>query len=201
MKKESNKLVSIILALIELAVGILLLIDPAKFVYTIIVGTGILLIAIAIFCIVKYFFTPALEAAQGQLFLIGAVALIGGIVCIWKTAVIFSKIRWLVLLCGIAILVLGIGKVQQTIDMIRLKSGRWLFQAISAALSLIFGLIIVFNPFASVTAFWTFAGIAFIVAAAADIVAFVASFMKKKPAVKVEADADADADAGDSSER
>lgn len=185
MKKGLNKLVSIILAFIELAVGILLLIDPAKFVYTIIVGVGILLMAIAIFCIVKYFFTPPLEAAQGQLFLIGAVSLIGGIICIWKTAIIFSKIKWLILLCGIAILVLGIGKVQQTIDMLRLKMDRWLFQAISAGVSLIFGLIIVFNPFASVAAFWTFAGIALIVAAAADIVAFVAGFMKKKVVAEV----------------
>ncbi len=185
MKKGSNKLVSMILALIELAIGVLLLIDPAQFVYNIILGAGVLLIAIAVFCIVKYFFTPAVEAAQGQLFLIGAVSLIGGIICIWKTAIIFSKIKWLVLLCGIAILVLGIGKVQQTIDMIRLKMGRWLFQAISAALSLIFGLIIVFNPFASVAAFWTFAGIALIVAAAADIVAFVAGSIKKKVVAEV----------------
>lgn len=180
MKKGSNKLVSMILALIELAVGVLLLINPTQLVNTIILGAGVLLIAIAIFFIVKYFFTPAEEAAQGQLFLIGAVALIGGIIGIWKRAAIAGKAHWLILLCGVAFLVLGISKVQQTIDMLRLKKDRWLFQAISAALTLIFGLIIIFNPLHFKIAFWTFAGIALIVSAAADLAAFVATFIKKK---------------------
>ncbi len=182
MKKGSNKLASIILALIELAIGVLLLINHKKFVYSIILGAGIILVGISIICILKYFRTPALEASQGQLFLIGAVALIGGIICLWKTEVIFNKINWLILLCGIGILVLGIGKVQKTIDMLRLKMDRWLFQAISAGVSLIFGLIIIFNPFATVAVFWQFAGIALIIAAALDIVAFVASLIKKKAA-------------------
>lgn len=180
MKNLSGKTVNIVLALIELAVGILLLINPAKFVYSIILGAGIVLLGVALFCIIKYFRLPAVEAAQGSLFLFGAIAAIGGIVCLWKTDVIFGKINWLVLLCGIGILVLGIGKVQKTIDMLRLKMDRWLFQAISAAVSLIFGLVIIFNPFATVTVFWNFVGIALIIAASLDIVAFVASLIKKK---------------------
>lgn len=180
MKKLSGKSVNLILACLELAVGILLLINPAKFVYSIILGAGIILLGVALFCILKYFRTPAIEAAQGSLFLFGAIAAIGGIVCIWKAEVIFHKINWLVLLCGIGVLVLGIGKVQKTIDMLRLKADRWLFQAINAGLTLLLSLIIIINPFGTVKVFWSFVGIALIVAAAADIVAFVASLIKKK---------------------
>ena len=180
MKKLSGKSVNLILACLELAVGILLLINPAKFVYSIILGGGILLLGVAIFCIVRYFLLPAVEASQGQLFLIGAIACIGGIVCIWKTDVIFNRVNWLVLLCGIALFVLGLGKTQKPIDMLRLKMDRWLFQAINAGLTLLLSLIIIINPFASIYVFWTFVGIALIVAAAADIVAFVAALIKKK---------------------
>lgn len=180
MKKLSGKVINLILACIELSIGILLLINPAKFVYSIILGGGIILIGVALFCILKYFRLPAIEAAQGQLFLIGAIAAIGGTICIWKTELIFHKINWLVLLCGIGLLVLGIGKVQKTIDMLRLKMDRWLFQAISAGITLLFGLIIIINPFGTVKVFWNFVGIALIIAAAMDIVAFVAGLIKKK---------------------
>ena len=183
MKKLSGKTANLLLAVLELAVGILLLADPAKFVMGIIIGAGILLLGFAVFCIIKYFFTPAEEAAQGQLFLMGAVSFIGGMICIMKKAVIFGKFKWLVLLCGIAVLVLGIGKVQKTIDMLRLKMDRWLFQGISALLSLALGAVIVFNPFGTdYEAFWKFAGIALIVASSGDIVAFVATLIKKKAA-------------------
>ena len=83
MKKLSGKAINLILALLELAVGILLLINPAKFVYSIILGAGIILLGVALFCILKYFRTPAVEAVQGSLFLFGAIAAIGGIVFIW----------------------------------------------------------------------------------------------------------------------
>ena len=66
MKKILQKFGSIILALGEVLVGVLLLIDPAGFTVGIIAGVGMLLTALGVFLVLAYFKADPEEAAMGQ---------------------------------------------------------------------------------------------------------------------------------------
>ena len=70
------------------------------------------------------------------------------------------------------LVLLGIEKVQTAIDQKRLGAGRWYMPAISAAISVICGAVIMFNPFTTTVYMWMFTGISLIVEAIADIVSF-----------------------------
>ena len=74
---------------------------------------------------------------------------------------------------GVITLVNGINKVQWSIDLIRFKQRYWFIAMIGAALTLIFGIIILLNPFTSTTILWTFIAVAMIVEAILDIVALI----------------------------
>jgi uncharacterized membrane protein HdeD (DUF308 family) len=64
LKQNGN---GILLCLLEIAVGILLLINYEKLTEFIIIGAGVDLLAIGIVTIIKYFRTEATEARLGQL--------------------------------------------------------------------------------------------------------------------------------------
>lgn len=70
-------------------------------------------------------------------------------------------------------LVFGISKFQWAIDMLRQKQKFWFVALIGAALTLVFAILILINPFASTTVLWTFIAITLIVEAVVDIVAYI----------------------------
>lgn len=74
---------------------------------------------------------------------------------------------------GVITLVNGINKVQWSIDLLRFKQRYWFIAMIGAALTLIFGIIILLNPFTSTTILWTFIAVAMMVEAILDIVALI----------------------------
>ena len=77
----------------------------------------------------------------------------------------------LTILYGVAILVSGLGKIQFTVDMLRMKNKKWFWGAVSAVLSLVCAVVILSSPFASTIVLWKFTGIALIVEAVFDAVA------------------------------
>ena len=73
-------------------------------------------------------------------------------------------------LYGILLLISGFYKVQWSIDLLRQKEKRWWLAAVSAGLSILFSLIIIGNPFSTVTVTWIFSGVVLIAEAIIDIV-------------------------------
>ena len=55
-------------------------------------------------------------------------------------------------------------------DLLRQKEKRWWLAAVSAGLSILFSLIIIGNPFSTVTVTWIFSGVVLIAEAIIDIV-------------------------------
>ena len=131
-------------------------------------------------CIIKYFRAEPLEASLGQLLLKGLVALIAGVFFLIRTEWLVSVFPVLTIIYGVAILFVGLGKIQKTVDMLRLKKNGRAVTAISALLSVAFGVIILAVPFETTEFLWKFTGIALIVEAVIDIAAVIASGMKKK---------------------
>ena len=74
------------------------------------------------------------------------------------------------LLC---VLLLGLRRIQWTVDMIRLKMRRWYWPAIGAGLSLLVAVVILLNPFETLATLWVFTGIALIAEAVVDVLTLI----------------------------
>lgn len=178
LKQHTN---SIILCLFEILVGILLLINPEKFTTAIVSAFGIVLIAVGLICVIGYFRADAVRAAASQSLFKGLFALIAGIFCVTQSDWFIAAFPVLAILYGVAVLIAGLVKIQWTVDIIRLRMGKWTLPALSAAISLICSIIILKNPFGAVYVLWIFTGISLIVEAVLDIAAlFVISTVAKE---------------------
>lgn len=164
---------TIIMALCELAIGILLLFDPVGFTVWIFVVLGIVLLVTGALEIVSYFRSQPAGIFGRQNLAIGLSEIAAGLFCIFKNSWFIVTFPLLTILYGVLILLTGFVKIQWTVDMIRMKEKKWYFPAISAALSVIFAGTILGNPFASTAVLWTFVAVSLIVEAVVDVVALI----------------------------
>ena len=173
MKKIKEYLSGIIFCLFELIVGILLLIEPVGFTSWIIMIAGIVLVVMGIVEVVKYFKTNAKEASLSQTLVKGLFFVLAGGFCALKTEWFIVTFPVLTILYGIATLVGGIGKIQLMFDMIRQKSKKWFWAAISAVVSVACAIIILRSPFTSTAVLWMFTGVSLLVEAVLDFLALI----------------------------
>lgn len=176
LKQHGN---TVILCLAELVIGILLLIDPIGFTVGIIIVAGIALLVNGLINVIRYFRTSPEEAARQQLLAQGLIALLGGMFCVLNPNWFTATFPVIALLYGVAVLVAGLGKIQMTVDMLRLKINKWFLGAISALVSIICAVVIINNPFASTMVLWMFTGISLIVEAIFDAVVLIVSRRKE----------------------
>lgn len=169
----------IVLCLLELIVGILLFIDPVGFASGIFIATGILLIILGIVEGIQYFRMPPEEAFFRQ-------PLVKGLVFVGVGAFFTFCSDWLLLtfpiltvVYGVAILLSGLVKIQLAVDLFRWKSKKWFFPALSAVLSIVCDVLILWNPFTSTTILWSFAGVMLIVSAVFDAVTLLLNHRQK----------------------
>ena len=145
----------ILLCVLELIVGILLWIDPAGFATGIFVVGGVLLMLLGVVQIVQYFRLSPEEAFFRQ-------PLVKGL-----------------LLIGIAIGFSGLVKIQLAADLFRWKIKKWVWPALSALLSIVCGVLMLWNPFASTTVLWSLAGALLVAAAVTDAVTLLLNQREK----------------------
>ena len=181
LKQNGN---GILLCLLEIAVGILLLINYEKLTEFIIIGAGVILLAIGIVTALKYFRTEAEEARLGQLLTKGLTEIAIGAFLLIKTDLFKSHLNLLVVVYGIVILVAGLNKVQITADLIRRKNDRWFMYGISALVTIVCAVIII--ALAETGWIWMFIGIYLIAQAVLDVAALIVSNLKKKEVAKSE---------------
>ncbi len=128
LKQSGN---AIIMCIIEVAAGILLLVNPVGFTAGIIIAAGIALMASGLFNVIQYFRSSPTEAAAGQLLMRGLVALLAGAFCAFNPEWFIITFPMIAILYGVAVLIGGLGKVQITVDMLRAKNSKWWWGAIS----------------------------------------------------------------------
>ncbi len=174
MKSLKANLHGVLMGAFEVLVGILLIIDPEGFTSGIIVALGIALLFGGIWQVVQYFKQEPEEAAKGQAFLVGMIMLLGGAFLALRSKWLIHVIPLLTILYGIGILVSGLMKVQWTVDKLRLKNNYWYLMAISALVSLICSVLILWNPFATTAVLWKFTAITLILEAVFDLIAIIA---------------------------
>lgn len=179
-KKEKSGLGGIVICLFEIIVGILLLIDPIGFTTGIVTVAGIVLLLGGLFFTVKYFLSDVEAASAGQYLAKGLVAVLAGAFCAFNSDWFVVTFPMLTIVYGIVALVMGLYKVQLTVDMLRRKNKKWFISGIGALISIVCGAVILGSPFGTVAVLWTFTGVSMIVEAVVDIVAFIFGSIGKK---------------------
>lgn len=168
-----RSLSSMAMSLAELIVGILLLVNPVSFTSGIIIAFGIVLMILGISKTVKYFRTEPEKAAFSQLLVKGVLTLLVGAFCAFYSQWLIAAFPILTLVYGVATLIMGITKIQWTVDIIRMKRSKWLWTALSAAISVVCGMVIIASPFSTTAILWMFIGISLIVEAVFDMIGSV----------------------------
>lgn len=173
MNKINRNIVNIISCVAEIMIGILLLINPVGFTAGIIMALGIALAILGVSNIVGYFRTDPEEAAQTSGLMKGLLLVGGAFVCLFKTEWLIAAFPLITVFYGVVILITGINKLQWAVDLLRMKQKYWFVALIGALLSVLFAVIILMNPFASVGILWTFIAVSLIVEAVMDILTFI----------------------------
>lgn len=169
MKTIQDNLGSVSVCLIEMLAGILLLISPVGLTTCVIVIVGVALTVCGADQIVRYFRGDAATAAAGQGLVKGLLATAGGVFCMAKSKWFLTAFPALTLLYGVITLVVGLFKVQMTVDRMRLRQGKWGWSACSAALALLIAAVIFVNPFGATGGLWRFIALGMIGEAAFDM--------------------------------
>lgn len=173
MHKIRENFGGVIACLVEILIGILLLINPAGFTSSIIIGLGVILLLAGLSAVIAYFRAAPIEAARGRGLAKGLCAAAAGLFCIMRNQWFIATFPLLTILYGVAILATGIMRVQWAVDMLRLKKSGWHWYAIGAVAALVFALIILVNPFQSTAFLWTFVAVSLIVEAVLDVISLV----------------------------
>lgn len=165
--------VSLILALAELVVGVLLLISPTGFTRGILMALGAALAVMGALSMVRYFRTEPAAAAREQTLARGLAMLVMGLFALLQADWLLGLFPVLTALYGAASLLTGLYKAQRAVDIRRLGLGTGLMPAVSALATLIFATVILLNPFATVNALWVFTGLVLMGEAVLDILACI----------------------------
>lgn len=168
-----RNLSSVAMSLAEIIIGILLLVNPVGFTSGIIVAFGIVLMLMGIGSVIKYFRTEPEEAAVSQALVKGLIELLAGAFCAFNSHWFIVTFPVLTLVYGVGILITGLTKLQWTVDIIRMKRKKWFLAAISAAVSILCGIVIITSPFSTTAILWMFIGISLIVGAVFDLIAAI----------------------------
>ena len=165
-----RNLSSMAMSVAEVIIGILLLVNPIGFTSGIIIACGIVLMIMGVSKTIKYFRAEPEEAVVSQNLVKGLLMLLAGAFCAFNSHWFIATFPVLTLVYGVVILITGITKVQWTMDIIRMKRSKWFWAAISAAISIVCGIVIITSPFSATAILWMFIGISLIVEAVFDMI-------------------------------
>lgn len=150
--------------------GIVLLFFPEAMTKTIAYVTVVVLILMGIGQIIGYLCSePGRGSFRGGM-AAGICLLIAGILIYFRAEAVISIIP---IILGVIIVISGIARLQQAVDLARMKAQRWSTVLATAILNIILGGVIVFNPFSTVMTLLRFVGVGMIYSGISDIIATI----------------------------
>ena len=173
MKFLKNNWPILLTALFLITIGVLLLVNPAGFTASFIKLFGILLFVLGIYDMIKYFRADPMEGMKGSGFFSGLALIAAGCFCFFMTDWFLNVFPALAVIYGVFQILLGFRKVQRVVDALRLKMSGWPLLALSAAVTLVFGVWITLNPEMVWISVWTFTGLALIVEGVLDLAVMI----------------------------
>ncbi len=159
---------SIISAIVLIAVGLLLIFNSEGTIFTISYVIGGILIAIGAVAIIKFISTMK-EPEKNYDFNIvyGIVCIIMGVLVIGHPKAISTIIS---IILGVVIIASSATKLQYTLQMKKEGNAAWKVTMVIALISLLCGVVLVFNPFGSAKAITEIVGIFILIYAILDII-------------------------------
>lgn len=180
MRRFLHNFRPLIYCICELAVGVLLLIDPIAFTSAIVRIFGIVLCVLGVLNIMSYFKLAPEMGSMSMSFTKGLVQVIAGVFCIFRPEWLANAFPLLAVAYGLGILVVGLIKLQWSVDVLRVNGRYWFIPGIGGISSVIFAVVIILNPFTTTAVLWMFAGISLIVEAVIDAVSTIMANRKNK---------------------
>lgn len=136
----------ILMALMFVVLGVILIIWPAATMRTICYVLAALLIAVGAGSLVSYLRKDISGIIYRYDLVVGLSCILGGILIIIKVDALTSLIP---VVLGFLVTISGILKMQNSIDLMRLGHGTWHVAFILAIVNIVFGVILLMNPFAA----------------------------------------------------
>ena len=172
-KIKEYKIDNIVMGILSAVVGVILVIFPGTTLRMIGYLVSAALFLMGIVSIIIYIRRKTEDNFMKNDFLKGLVAITLGVCTILKVEVVISLLP---LILGIIIIISGCSKLQETIDMARVKS--WLILLIAAIINIALGVLVVCNPFDTMKLLVTIIGIGMIFGGVTDV--FITLHIAKK---------------------
>lgn len=175
---KSVRNIMILMIVATASIGLIYIFSPIPAMKVVCYIIASLMCVYGVYSFVEYFVKNRTEAF-GTFGLVKGIALVVFGVFVFLNPDYVSQM--LATIVGIALIIDGVVKAQYSIDLLRLKSNRWWHLLIPAAIVLILGIIVVFNPKETDPPYMLFVGIVLLIDAAIDIftLIYLSSCIKK----------------------
>lgn len=126
---------------------------------------GVVLIIAGAVSMISYLLRDAHQNYYHNDFLHGLLGILLGIVVLYKVEIIISLVPFLL---GMMVLVSGLSKLQDVIDLKRLEYGNWIIMLVLALVNIVLGLVLIFNPMEAAALLFRLLGVALIFSGITD---------------------------------
>ena len=157
----------IIICAAMILLGLILTIWPGIAVGLVIGGVGGVAIVIGIVHLVRYFKLDARASLSSNELAVGLLWLVGGVLVIALHKFLLSIVP---VFFGIVMLIGGIAKLQSALQFKRMGAKKWYFELASACLSVVFGAVILINPFTTALLLMRIIGVALLIEGTQDLI-------------------------------
>ena len=156
---------AILTGVLYILLGIVALVIPETMQKTLGYLIGIVLIVAGLISIICYLLRDARENYYHNEFVFGILGIVLGAVVLYKVEIVISLIPFIL---GVLVLCSGCSKLQDAIDLKRLGYGSWLGLLIVAAINIILGVVLIYNPFKAAILLFRVLGVVLILSGAGD---------------------------------
>lgn len=156
----------ILLAVFFIALGVVLILSPGATMKTICYILAAILIVVGVVFLANYLRNDIVGIIYRYDLVIGLSAILGGILVIIKVEQLTELIPAVL---GFLVTISGILKMQNSIDMLRLGHGTWYVAFAMAIINIVFGVLLLMNPFGTMELLLMWLGIGFVYSGATDL--------------------------------
>lgn len=160
----------IISSVIYVALGVILLLWPEKMARNICYVIGVIAVAVGIVNLIDYIRKDYSVDAYRYNLVYGLVSILFGVFVFVKVDTVVSIIPFLL---GFAVTISGLLKLQNAVDLVRMKYKGWGAVMIVSVLNIAFGVVLIMNPFDSAMILFICIGIGMIYSGVSDLIATI----------------------------
>lgn len=152
--------------LLYIVLGIAALLGSEQIAVTLGYLLGGVLIVVGAVSMIEYLLRDARQNYYHNDFLVGLLCIFVGGIVLYNVKLVINIMPTLL---GLMVVISGISKLQDVIDMKRLECGNWIGMLILAIVNLILGIVLILNPFEAAMVMFKVLGIGLIVSGLTDV--------------------------------